>query len=246
MRPLMSTMALDPAGPRDHPPGELTPHHESHDHGRPRSPPRPLCLPRHRSSRYQYRPTATAQPVGTPLLRLPPTPGDTSTAPTMLDALGDAAELQFAHSVARYSHADWEREQHAEPTCHAEMRYITIGRPSALPPDFLSCYLSHQRPSFSDIQELAGKGRLHATDDDIVLLVRNSTPPPTTDELSSVGRAACLLNGESIRIYVPLLMHPRIMLVCHSTASCHLGTTCTLRMLERFYWWIGMNVCTRL
>ena len=103
------------------------------------------------------------------------------------------------------------------------MRYINTGRPSALPPDFLSCYLSHQRPSFSDIQELAGKGRLHATDDDIVLLVRNSTPPPTTDELSSVGRAACLLNGESIRIYVPLLMHPRIMLVCHSTASCHLG-----------------------
>ena len=115
------------------------------------------------------------------------------------------------------------------------MRYITIGRPSALPPDFLSRYPSHKRPSFSDIQELVGKGRLHTTDDDIVLLVRNPTPPPTTSaEPSSVGRAACLLNDEPIRIYVPLLMRPWIMQACHSTVSCHLGTTRTLRMLGWF------------
>ena len=81
---------------------------------------------------------------------------------------------------ARYSHANWEREQQAEPTCDAAMRYITIGRPSALPADFLSCYRSHKRPSLSDIQELADKGRLHTTDDDIVLLVRNPTRPLRT------------------------------------------------------------------
>ena len=87
------------------------------------------------------------------------------------------------------------------------MRYITIGRPSALPPDFSSCYPSHQRPSLSDIEELAGKGRLHMSDDGIVLLVRNPTPPLTTSaEPSSVGRAARLLNDEPIRIYLPLLM----------------------------------------
>ena len=34
-----------------------------------------------------------AEPVGTPLLRLTPPPGDALTAPTKLDALGDAAEL---------------------------------------------------------------------------------------------------------------------------------------------------------
>ena len=107
-----------------------------------------------------------AEPVGAPLLR----PGDTPTAPTKLDALGDTAELPFADSVARYSHANWEREQQAEPTCHAAMRYIIIGRSSALPPDFLSCYLWHKRPSLSDIQEPAGKGGLHTTDDDICLL----------------------------------------------------------------------------
>ena len=87
-----------------------------------------------------------AEPVGTPLLRLTPPLGDTTPAPAKLDALGDAAEMQFTDSVARYSHADWEREQEAEPTRHAAVRYITIGRPSALPADFLSCYPSHNQP----------------------------------------------------------------------------------------------------
>ena len=86
------------------------------------------------------------------------------------------------------------------------------GRPSVLPPDVLACYLSHKRPSLSDIKELAGKSRLHTTDDDIVLLVRNLTLTPTRpDEPTPVGRAACLLNDERVRIYVPLRMRSWIM-----------------------------------
>ena len=150
------------------------------------------------------RPRPRRAYIGTPLLRLTSSPGDTPTAHTRSDALGDAAELRFADSVARYSHADWKREQHAEPTCHAMMRYVSIGRPSVLPPDFLAYYPSHKRPFLSDIKGLAGKGRLHTTDDDIVLLVRNPTLPPTrSDTPNSVGRAACLLNDEPVRIYVP-------------------------------------------
>ena len=110
---------------------------------------------------------------------------------------------------------------------------------------FCQCFPSHQRPSFSEIQELAGKGWLHTTDDDVVLLVRQPTPQPAPDSQRPVGRAACLLNNEPIRIYVPLLMRPWVMQACHSTASYHLGTTRTLRMLESFYWWIGMSICTR-
>ena len=84
------------------------------------------------------------------------------------------------------------------------------------------------------------------TDDDIVLLVRNPTPPLTMSaEPSSVARTACFLKKEPIRIYVPLFMRPWIMQACHSTASCHLVTMRSLRMLERFYWWISMNVFTR-
>ena len=108
------------------------------------------------------------------------------------------------------------------------------------------CYPSYNRPFLSDIKELAGKGRLHTTDDDIVLLVRIPTLPATrSDKPNTVGRAACLLNDEPTRIYVPLLMRLWIMRARHSTASCHLGTTRTLRMLEGLYGWIGMNVCTR-
>ena len=140
--------------------------------------------------------------------------------------------MRCANSVARYSHADWKRGQHTEPTCHATIRYISIGRPSVLPPAFLACYPSHKRPSLPDIQELAGKGRPHTTDDDIVLLVRNPTLPLTrSNKPNSVERVACLLNDEPGRIYVPLLMRPWIMQVCHSTPSCHLGTTRTLCML---------------
>ena len=82
-------------------------------------------------------------------------------------------------------------------------RYVTslsAGR-RPCPPTFLACYPSHKRPYLSDIQELAGKGRLHTTDDDIALLVRNPTLPPTrSGEPNSVGRAACLLNDEPVRI----------------------------------------------
>ena len=76
--------------------------------------------------------------MGTCLLRLLPSPGDTSTAHTSSHALGDAAELRFADSVAHFSHADWKREGHAEPTFHAMIRNVSIGRPSVLPPDVLA------------------------------------------------------------------------------------------------------------
>ena len=59
-----------------------------------------------------------------------------------------------------------------------------------------------------------------------------------------MGRKACLLNDEPIRIYVPLLLRSSALQICHSTASCHLGTARTPRMFERFYWWIGMSIRT--
>ena len=186
-----------------------------------------------------------AEPSGTPLIRLPSTPGDTPTAPTKLEALDDVDELQFTDSIRRFSHANWDREPQAVPTCHASMRCITIGRPQALPPDFLTPYASHKRPSLSDIQALTNTGRLHTIDDDIVLIVRNPTPPPTLDAPSSLGPAAYLLNDELVCIFMPPLMRPRVRQACHSTNSCYLGTARTLRMLERLYWLIVMNVCTR-
>ena len=96
-------------------------------------------------------------------------------------------------------------------------------------------------PPFSEIQKLAGKGRLHTTDEDIVLLVRN--PTPAHYYLRPAGRAASPLGDEPIPMYVPLFVRPWIMQACHSTASGHLGTAHTLLMPERFNWCIGMSTC---
>ena len=123
-----------------------------------------------------------------------------SAIPADLDALGAAAELQFGDSAVRYSHAYCAWKQHAEPACHASMRYVVLGHPPVLPTDFLSYFPSLQRPSFSEIQELAGKGRLHTTDDGIGLLVRQLTSHPTSDSHLLVGRAAFSMNDEPARI----------------------------------------------
>ena len=125
------------------------------------------------------------------------------------------------------------------------MGYIALGRPPAPPDDVLSCFPLHHRPSFLEIQELAGKGQLHTTDDGTLLLVRQPTPQRPCDSHRPVGRTACLLNDEPIRIHVPLLKRPWAMQACHSMASCHLGTTRPLRMLERFYWRISMSICNQ-
>ena len=195
-------MDSGPAGPLGHLPDEAKARRESHDRGGLRPPSRPLLLPTRRSARCHYRPTATTQSLyGKSSLTADSSPGDTPTAHTRSHSLGDAAELRFADSVERCSHADWKQEQRAESTCHAVMVYVSIGRPSVLPPDFSACYPSYKRPFLSDIKELAGKGRLHTTDGDIVLLLCNPTLPPSrSDKLNSVGRAACLLNSEPLSI----------------------------------------------
>ncbi|CAB1104650.1 unnamed protein product [Ectocarpus sp. CCAP 1310/34] len=125
------------------------------------------------------------------------------------------------------------------------IRFILLGRPSALPSYFLDHLPSARRPPLSEIRDLSNKGRLHVDDDGLVLLVRKQTTPPLSAATRPGGRAARLLNDEPIRIYVPMLMRPWIMQACHADASCHLGAARTLSMLERFYWWVGMSVCTK-
>ncbi|CAB1110991.1 unnamed protein product [Ectocarpus sp. CCAP 1310/34] len=101
----------------------------------------------------------------------------------------------------------------------------------------------------------SGRSRLTpAEDEEAVFFIRSCGRTPSGDRAAATpssmttrpgGRAARLLNDEPIRIYVPILMRPWMMQVCHADASCHLGAARTLSMLERFYWWIGMSVCTK-
>ena len=73
-----------------------------------------------------------AEPLGLPLLWLS-TPSESPSAPvTDFDLLGTAAELHFGGSAARHSHAHWEREQLAEPTCYVAIQHSLLGRPLVL------------------------------------------------------------------------------------------------------------------
>ena len=180
-----------------------------------------------------------------PSHRLPQRPPES--APSSIEAaLHSSAELEFRAAVARFSHADWAREQRNELVCDATIRYILLDRPSVLPSDFWDDRVPlTRRPSLLEIRELANKGRLHIDDDGLALLVRKQTKAPSPSPHRPGERAARLLNDESLRIYVPMLMRPWIMQACHADASCHLGAARTLSMLERYYWWIGMSTCTK-
>ena len=42
-----------------------------------------------------------------------------------------------------------------------------------------------------------------------------------------------------------MLMNPWVLNTCHADTSLHLEVTQTVRMLARFFWWIGMDVSAR-
>lgn len=143
-----------------------------------------------------------------PSHRLPQTPPESAPSPIEA-ALHSSAELEFRAAVARFSHADWAREQRNELVCDAAIRYILLDRPSVLPSDFWDDRVPlTRRPSLLEIRELANKGRLHIDDDGLALLVRKQTKAPSPPHHRPGGRAARLLNDESLRIYVPMLMRP--------------------------------------
>lgn len=98
-----------------------------------------------------------AEPMGTPL-SLSPTTVISAATMADLDTLGATADLQFSGYAAYYWHAGVVREKQTGPTCHAAMSYIVLGEPAVLPTEILSVFPSHQRPSFLQVQELAGKG----------------------------------------------------------------------------------------
>ena len=181
-------MTSGSAGPLDHPSGVLPPRREPHDRNLPHLSlwpgscrvvgPDSIPIPSNGDR---------IEPVGPSLLRLPLLTDAPPVTTADLDALGAATEFQFGDSAAGYSHAEWAREQQTEPVCNAAMRYIALGRPERFPANFLSCLPSHQRPPFSEVQELANKGRLNTTDAGIVLLARKPSPPPCVGHATPGG-----------------------------------------------------------
>ena len=144
-----------------------------------------------------------------------------------------AAAEQLSNTLLSYSHRDWDQAERVDPLCDATRRYIELGRPNPPPRSLCEHLPSHTRPDIADITDLAAKGRLLEEHDDATSLVRK----PITAALVRNGhnsRRSRPPFDDPVRIYVPLLARPWIMHACHADASCHLGVTRTLKMLERF------------
>ena len=190
------------------------------------------------------RPASTSPTLGPPDLQSDPPPPTAPLHPTVPDLDVQAAAAHLSNTLLSYSHSDWEQAQREDPLCDATRRYIQLGCPQPLPTSLCDHIPSHQRPDPADIIDLAAKGRLIQGDHDAILLVRGPAAVASRPD----GLPARLRRppvNDSVRIYVPLLARPRIMHTCHADASCHLGVTRTFKMLERFYWWVGMEACTK-
>ena len=161
------------------------------------------------------------------------------------DSLLESLALDTAHlrdCVQSFRAVDWAREQQQESECVAAMRFLSRGSPSPPPPDLLTLDAPLRSPRLDDVLALAAKTRLHTTDDNVTLLVHKSAPSPVG---RSGGRTTRLPNTGVPRVYVPMLMRPWVLRACHTHAFFHLGVHRTQRLLERFYWWIGVDRSVR-
>ena len=186
----------------------------------------------------------TRSPPPSADLRSVPPPLTTSLQSTAPNPDIQAAAVHLSNTLLNYNHHDWEQAQREDPLCDTTRRHIQLGCPKHSLASLCDHLPSHQRPDPADILDLAAKGRLIQGNHDTVLLVRKPTAAISRPD----GPPARLRQpplDDPVRIYVPLLARPWIMHACHADASCHLGVTRTLKMLERFFWWVGMEACTK-
>ena len=209
-------------------------------------------LPRSARRHRRVRPAWAPRPLQVVLPRLArrrPLPTFSRTlrrlrCPCILQYRTLTSRLQLPTSLLNYSHSDWEQAQREYPLCDAIRRYIQLGCPPSSLTSLCDHIPSHQRPDPADILDLAAKGRLIQGDHDTILLVRNHIAVASSPD-GPPARVRRPPFNDSVRIYVPLLARPWIMHACHADASCHLGVMRTLKMFERFYWWVGIEACTK-
>lgn len=139
-------------------------------------------------------------------------------------------------TLLKYSHRRWEQLPRDGPLCQAASRYLQLGYSKPIALSLCDDLPSHKRPDHADILALASKGRLIDGDEDTLLLAHNPTV---------VSPSGWSPFDDPVHIYVPLLARSQIMHVCHADASCYEGATRTLIMLQRLYWWIRMEACTK-
>ena len=125
----------------------------------------------------------------------------------------------------------WSQEQLQEPVCKSAMTLLQQGLGGASPHDIILQFPLRVRPTVQQVLELAAKTKLFPNEGNFSLLVKRNT---SSAELSHSGRRVP-------QIYVPMLMRPWVLRGCHADSVCHFGVTRTLQMLQRFYWWVGLD-----
>ena len=155
--------------------------------------------------------------------------------------------MQIGDSAARYSHADWAREQQAEPACHAAVFYVVLVRPPYLPVEFCRVLLgtsTRSNRSFRSLMTQAGY-----------------TPPTTASSCSSVNRLCNPGLTRSTRwdarrvcrtmslfaftYYILLLMRPWVRLAIRQIpatsaprAQCNCSDVFTGGLVSCTRWWL--------
>ena len=109
------------------------------------------------------------------------------------------------------------------------------GLSGASPQDIILQFPIRVRPTVQQVLELATKTKLFTTEGTFPLLVKRNM---SSAELSHSG-------GRVSQIYVPMLMRPWVLRGCHADSVCNFGVSRTLQMLQRFYWWVGLDQSVR-
>ena len=161
-----------------------------------------------------------------------PAPKPSRTQQDIPDASRDARlDVDLGSMTAQ----KWSQEQLQEPVCKSAMTLLQQGLGGASPHDITLQFPVRVRPTVQQVLELAAKTKLFTTEGNFPLLVKRNT---SSVELSHSG-------GRVPQIYVPMLMRPWVPRGCHADSVCHFGVTRTLQMLERFYWWVGLDQSVR-
>lgn len=131
-------------------------------------------------------------------------------------------EGQLPEFLARYSHRDQPREQQANPSCYAPIRYFQLGHLAYFGQYFAP--VGTRPPSNAiKVYELARKATIYTIHNGIPLTVRHPTPQPGATSTTTTGRHARLLGDESISAFMSHFRCTRaawkaVSLTYHSTS----------------------------
>ena len=240
-------MASGPAGPLGHLPDELQLCREPDGRGRLRPPPRPLHLPTRRSARCHFRSTTTTQ--------------------SLWELLSYGLRLLL---VTRRLHLQGRMPSTTLLNCGSQILSRVIRMPIGsesgtlsrrASPRYVTSLSAGRRPCRPTFWRATSRTSVSPSQTSRGWRVRVDYIQPTTSSFYSSVTRHCRLQG---------LTNPSLrseLFACYTTSqfastfpcSCALGscklvtrrplgttrTTRTLRMLERIYWWIGIDVCTR-